>query len=679
MTVSAGRTADDMPNARLCASAHSLIPLGIVSGLLVAATIGLAGGAPPDSSEVGCHVEWVSARDGVKLATEVYLPVAPGRYPVILTRSPYNRRLTAAGSNCDNKQLANFARRGYVALGQDTRGRYRSEGTFEPFRQEKDDGFDAVEWAAVQPWSNGKVGIFGGSYGGVTALQATVAAPPHLVTAIASITASDYHDNWAYVNGAFDLQLNLGWTVNFLAADSYRRAMEGTGLSVEEMNRRVADWLANAQRDLLTKWVWTLPLKSFSKLQSIAPYYSDWVKHPNYDSFWAMASLEDQYSRVSVPTLTYGGWYDVFAIGTLRNFIGVRAVGGSDAARRGAKLVMTCCGHTGEQGHISWGPKAQAYDPDLNDRWFDFYLKGSQNGIDREPTARLFIMVPPDRGTKGSGFYIAADTYPLPNTQRRKFYLASGGQANTRLGDGVLGSQASGQPDRFVYDPKDPVPTMGGSLCCGDFLMRGALDQSKVELRKDVLVYTSAPLSDDLAVVGPVTVKLWAGSSARDTDFTAKLVDVHLDEFAHNVLDRIVRARFRKGSKVAPSLINPGRIYEYAIELGNTAVLFRKGHRIRLEVSSSNFPHFDRNPNTGHAFGEDAELVTASQTIVHDAEHPSHIELPIATGVHPQVASNEGQPMGLEILWKRAADNISKVPFKPYGVGWRPGNVIESK
>jgi hypothetical protein len=608
----------------------------IVSALLLATSIGLARGGAQQPSNPTCRIEWAPMRDGVKLATEVYLPASPGTYPVIMTRTPYNRRYTATGSNCDNKRLIELARRGYVGLNQDVRGRYRSEGVFDPFRQEKDDGFDAVEWAAVQPWSNGKVGIFGGSYVGVTTWQATVAAPPHLVTAVGSITASDYHDNWAYVNGAFDLHLNMGWTVNFLAADGYRRTMAGSGLSVEEMDRRVTKWVADAQRDLLTEWVWTLPLKNFSKLQTIAPYYYDWLSHPDFDAFWHKASLEQQYAQVKIPTLNYAGWYDVFAVGSVRNFMGARAHGGSAAARTGTKLVMTCCGHTGRQGLITWGEQAQSYGRDLDDRWFDFYLKGIQNGVDREPTARLLVMVPPDRGTQGSSFYIGAEAYPLPNTEMSKFYLASGGRANTRLGDGVLGASPSGPPDKFVYDPREPVPTMGGNLCCGDFLMRGALDQSKVELRKDVLVYTSAPLAGDLAAVGPVTVKLWAASSAKDTDFTAKLVDVHLDDVAHNVLDRIVRARFRNGSNMPPSPITPGRRYEYTIELGHTAVVFRRGHRIRLEISSSNFPHFDRNPNTGRPFGEDAQLVTATQTIYHDAEQSSYIELPVAPGVRIQ-------------------------------------------
>jgi putative CocE/NonD family hydrolase len=239
-------------------------------------------------------------------------------------------------------------------------------------------------------------------------------------------------------------------------------------------------------------------------------------------------------------------------------------------------------------------------------------------------------MVPPDTGRQGDGFYLAATAYPLPNARATKFHLRSGGKANTRNGDGVLSVDApAGPADKFTYDPRNPVPTMGGNLCCGDFLMRGAIDQSKVELRQDVLVYTSAPLNEDTTVIGPVVVKLWAASSATDTDFTAKLVDVHLDDVAHNVLDRIVRARYRNGSKTAPSLITPGRTYEYTIDLGHTATVFRKGHRIRLEVSSSNFPHFDRNPNTGRPFGQDTQLAVATQTIFHDASNPSYVELAV--------------------------------------------------
>ena len=587
-----------------------------------------------DPGEVTCVVEQVPMRDGVRLATEVYLPRQSGNYPVVLTRSPYTRGSLAAGSNCDNPRLTELARHGYVGLNQDARGRYRSGGAFDPFQQEGNDGYDTVEWAAEQPWSDGRVGIFGGSYVGATTLQAAAQAPPHLVTAVAEITASDYHDNWTYVNGAFDLHLNLGWTLAFFLADSYRRGMEGSGLSLEEMDRRVASRLEAGRRDLLSKWIWMLPLNSMPAFREHAPYYYDWLAHPDYDHYWGQVDVEERYADITVPVLHTGGWYDVFAVGTVRNFAGMRASGGSPAARNGTKLVMTCCGHTRTQGLIGWGPEAQAFDAALTSRWFDHYLKGVDNGINREPDVQLFVMVPPDSGTEGSGFYLAADDYPLPQAQAARFHLGSGGRASTRNGDGTLGRDApSGPPDRFVYDPANPVPTMGGNLCCGDFLMRGALDQSDVELRDDVLVYTSEPLAEDLVVIGPVTVRLWASSTARDTDFTAKLVDVHHDGIAHNVLDRIVRARYRNGSKSAPSLITPGETYEYTIPLGDTATVFRRGHRIRLEVSSSNFPHFARNLNTGNPLGQDAEMFTATQTIFHDAAHPSHVELPVAPDV----------------------------------------------
>ena len=591
-------------------------------------------GAQSNADDVTCHVEQVPMRDGVPLATEVYQPRQSGNYPVVLTRSPYTRGSQAAGSNCDNPRLTELARRGYVGLNQDARGRYRSGGAFDPFQQEGGDGYDTVEWAAEQPWSDGRVGIFGGSYVGVTTLQAAARAPPHLVTAVAQITASDYHDNWTYVNGAFDLHLNLGWTLAFFAADSQRRSLVGSGLSPEEIDRRVTARLEAGRRDLLPKWVWMLPLNSMPAFREHAPYYYDWLAHPDYDHYWGQVDVEQRYADITVPVLHTGGWYDVFAVGTVRNFVGMRANGGSPAARNGTKLVMTCCGHTRAQGLIGWGPEAQTFDAALTNRWFDHYLKGIDNGIDREPDVQLFVMVPPDRGTDGGGFYLAADEYPLPQAQPIRFHLGSGGRANTRHGDGTLSREApAGPPDRFVYDPADPVPTMGGNLCCGDFLLRGAVDQSDIELRDDVLVYTSEPLAEDLAVIGPVTVRLWASSTARDTDFTAKLVDVHIDGIAHNVLDRIVRARYRNGSKSAPSLITPGETYEYTIPLGDTATVFRRGHRIRLEVSSSNFPHFDRNLNTGHPLGQDAAMVTATQTIFHDAAHPSYLELPVAPDV----------------------------------------------
>jgi uncharacterized protein len=286
-------------------------------------------------------------------------------------------------------------------------------------------------------------------------------------------------------------------------------------------------------------------------------------------------------------------------------------------------------------GDIDFGPQNQ-YDLNaLYVRFFDRWLKGIANGIDTEPAAKLFVMVPPDSGTQGSGFWITSETFPLANTSTTKLFLQSGGHANTSSGDGVLvragaGDRSLSAADRFVYNPRNPVPTRGGDMCCiNDLLPSGAFNQAEIEKRDDVLVYTTAPLTANMTVIGQVNVNLWAMSSARDTDFTAKLVDVHPDGYAQNILDRLVRARYRHGSKLPPSFIEPGKAYEYNIELGNTSTVFKAGHRIRLEISSSNFPHYVRNQNTTDDVGTSTQMRNALQTILHDADHSSYLALPV--------------------------------------------------
>ena len=267
-------------------------------------------------------------------------------------------------------------------------------------------------------------------------------------------------------------------------------------------------------------------------------------------------------------------------------------------------------------------------------RWFDYWLKGIDNGVADDPPVRLFVMAPPDEGTAGGGFWIEADEFPLPDAVETRFYLRSGGHANSAAGDGVLSTDGpGGEADTYVYDPREPVPTVGGNMCCrNDMLASGAFDQRAVERRGDVLVYTTEPLEEDLTVIGPVQVELWAASSARDTDFTAKLVDVHLDGYAHNVSEGIVRARFRN-SDYLESWLTPGAVHDYTIDMGYTANVFRRGHRIRLEISSSNFPHFDRNLNTATVFGEGAEPQPATQRVLHDDLHPSQLVLQVAPDV----------------------------------------------
>ena len=614
----------------------------------------LASSAFAQTPATDCHIEWAPMRDGVKLATEVYLPTAQtGRLPVVLQRTPYNRFPPGPGSNCDSAAFAALAARGYAVLNQDVRGRYRSQGTMNALVQEANDGYDAIEWAAAQSWSNGKVGTTGGSYVGLTQWQPAIHTPPHLAAIVPGVTASDYHDHWTYVESVFDLWFGQSWMLLTFAGEQYMRNLEASGASPAEVQAKTAAWEAQGNQDILTKWVWQLPLTSFGVFRDLAPYYYDWLAHPTYDSFWARLDVENRWENVKVPALNSGAWYDIFQVGTVRNFQNMRTEGGTAAARTGTKLVMTCCGHAGTSGNLNWGPTRT--DTTLTNRFYDRYLKGIANGVENEPAVQMDILVPPDTGNVGTSFLLTANQFPLPGTETVKFDLRSGGRANTRNGDGVLVAHGADRDDdegrgnhgadrhdagrgshadQFTYDPRNPVPTKGGNMCCiPAVLPAGAHDQSEIELRDDVLVYTSAPLDRDLAVIGPVSVKLWAKTSARDTDFTAKLVDVHLDGYAHNVQDRIVRARYRWGSKLPPSLIEPGKPYQYTIDLGNAGTIFRRGHRIRLEISSSNFPHYARNLNTGRSNETDDRTEVARQTVLHDPEHASHLLLSVAPGV----------------------------------------------
>lgn len=606
---------------------------------------------------VTCSVEWAPARDGTLLATEVYLPADPGPHPVILQRSPYTRSPAAPqlASNCNNAQMTFLASNGYAAVLQDVRGRHRSGGVMDAMQQEADDGYDAIEWAAVQPWSTGKVGMIGGSYVGLTQYQPAIQTPPHLAAIAPHITASDYHDHWTYVNGAFDLWFAQSWMLLTFAGEQVIRNLEDAGLPQAEVFAKTAEWVANGRASILTDWVWRLPLDSFDEYrktsatdpvysQALAPYYYDWLAHPDYDAFWAKMDLEPRYGDVKVPTLNTGWWYDIFQIGTVRNFQNMQSGGGTPEARSGSMLYMWAgchaCPAGTKAGEIDFGPQNQQNLNALYVRFFDRWLKGVENGIDEEPAVKIFVMVPPSTGTVGGGFWLESETFPLPDTHVQRWRLASGGNANGVDGDGRLvrgvgaGPDARAGEDTFVYDPNDPVPTKGGNMCCvNDLLPSGAFDQRDIEQRDDVLVYTSEPLKQDVAVIGNVKVKLWAKSSAPDTDFTAKLVDIHQDGYAQNILNRVVRARFRHGSKLPPSLIEPGKAYEYSIELGNTATVFQQGHRIRLEISSSNFPHYARNQNTAAPVGSDAVVQIAHQTILHDGKHQSTLELPVVPSV----------------------------------------------
>jgi uncharacterized protein len=373
-----------------------------------------------------------------------------------------------------------------------------------------------------------------------------------------------------------------------------------------------------------------MPLNEFPLLRIGAPYFFDWLAHPYYDDYWRAISIEEQHDKIDVPALNVAGWHDIFMGGTLRNYAGMRARGGSSAARAGQRLLVGPWHHavpfSSLVGQVDYGfrsgPVAIDYDG-AQLRWFDHWLKGVDNGVDQDAPVRLFVM--------GVNEWRDEKEWPPPGIEIRRYYLHSRGKANSVYGDGALATEGPGDepPDSFLYNPLNPVPTAGGGLCCyANAQMGGALDQSMVEHRTDVLVYSTDPLTEDLEVIGPVTVTLYASSSAPDTDFTAKLVDAGPCGFARNLTDGIIRARVRE-SQSDPKLMVPGKVYEFRIDLWATANVFKAGHRMRLEISSSNFPRFDRNPNTGHELFTDAEMRPALQSVLHERSFASYLSLPV--------------------------------------------------
>jgi hypothetical protein len=507
------------------------------------------------------------------------------------------------------------AARGYAVVAQDVRGRYGSGGEWYTFKYESQDGYDTVEWAAALPYSNGKVAMYSGSYVGATQMLAAIASPPHLAAIFPQITASNYHEGWTYQGGAFALWFSQSWT---------------SGLALNTLERRVGG------ESKASRWDMDLPLAAYPVLnvgtsEGVAKYYSDWVAHPDYDDYWKQLSIDDHDANIKVPAYHQGGWYDLFLGGTLRNYIHIKARGGSEAARHGQRLIVGPWFHgpfNGKTGDIDFGPNARANQDvypmeDLRLRWFDYVLKGIDNGMAQEKPVKIFVM--------GRNVWRDEDDWPLARARETRFYLHSQGKANTLSGNGELSTVAptTEAADKYTYDPADPTPTRGGGLCCdNNNEPSGAFDQRPVEARTDVLVYSTPPFKEDTEVTGPVSVELYASSSAVDTDFTGKLVDVWPNGYAQNLTDGIQRARYRVSPEKA-EFTNPGEVYKFTIDLVATSNVFLKGHRLRVEISSSNFPHYDRNLNTGGDQGHSTRIVKAINSVYHDHEHPSALIVPV--------------------------------------------------
>lgn len=557
----------------------------------------------------------VKMRDGVNLSTDIYLPDAPGPFPVILTRTPYSNN--SAGGVEAGKW---WAARGYGYVTQDVRGKYDSGGQYTLFRDEANDGSDTLAWIASRPWCNGKIGTTGGSYGGYVQIAAAVSGTPHLTAMAASVTTGDIFNNWMYVDGALFLSFALGWG--------------GVDMDGHVMQYGPAyDWPAVYRH---------LPLANIGQAASHAnPGFHEILKHPRAnDPFWRGISFEKEIAAVSVPFLVVEGWYDIFLCGALKDDMLIRKSGKTATARKNKHLLIGPWTHVtgvrnnhpgkpagGPDRGIDFGEQAEMNMRLYYLRWHDRWLKGVDNGADREPPVKIFVM--------GENVWRFEEEWPLARTRYTSYYLGSGGRAGTAAGDGILSVAAPGggaEIDHFTYDPADPVPTIGGNLldCLGcNSVSAGPLNQQAVEARPDVLVYTTPVLTAPLEVTGPLTVKLYASTSAPDTDWTAKLVDVHPDGYAQNLQDGIIRARYRQGRNAPAALLEPGKVYEYEIDLWATSNAFGPGHRIRLEISSSNFPRFDRNLNTGEDPVTGTRLEVARQTVYHSAQYPSRIILPV--------------------------------------------------
>ncbi len=554
----------------------------------------------------------IPLRDGVTTYADIYRPASGPAMPGIVTRTPYDKEVFGAAALPVMPSALKLAERGYAVVVQDTRGRFRSEGEFTPFMTEGPDGYDTVEWIAAQEWCDGGVGIYGPSYVGATTMLAARERPPSLKCAIPIITADDYYDGWTYQGGAYQLGFATLWGMGLASALYMGRDRDLDPQHLKDLTAASS----NAPESLAAQ-----PLESIQGIGSagIASWWNDWIAHEARDDYWEPVRLSANYGQLDLPMFHVGGWFDIFGIGTVRNFQGI-----GTAASAPQHLFMGPWAHTyydRYMGERDFGPTGSAAFSGLvgkYNQFFDHHLKGIDADI---PSVTYFMM--------GANEWRTADAWPPAEATPQTLYLRSHGSANSLRGDGVLSlTPASGSEpaDRYLYDPERPVPSEGGPTLQSQVGLPGPRDQCAIEARDDVLCYTSAPLETAVVVAGPVTVSLWAVTDAPDTDFTAKLVDVQPDGRAISICDGIIRAKFR-ASLSEPTPVTPGEPTRYEIDLASTAQRFAPGHHIRLEVSSSNFPRFAPNPNTGGPLASEASTRPAVQHLLHDADHPSTLEI----------------------------------------------------
>ena len=561
----------------------------------------------------------LTMRDGVVLRADVYRPDDNEKYPAIILRTPYSKEGTGAG---DYFSAVPAAQAGYAVVIQDTRGRFTSDGEFTAMMPEGEDGYDTVEAVAAEPWCDGNVGMTGGSYLGRNQWQTAVEAPPHLKAMAPSIcTAGPISDT--QMGGMVALDQNISWyaamTIDML------EKMRKQGKDITEAREMVVQAMFNVKE--VCEF---LPLNEIPHFQfeGLSEGFSKRVGDTALAGLEAEKDLYWAYEKVEVPCLNVSGWYDLFGSSLFTNFVNMREKGATERAREGQHVFCGPWGHgpaSAYVGDLHFGPVGSAVAALAMPRhitFFNKYLKGIEPNPRHLPPVRYFVM--------GRNRWQSADDWPLPQTEYHRFFLHSKGRANSTAGNGFLSREEPGHepPDLFLYDPMNPVPTRGGRNLPSGSLVIGPLDQSNIERRDDVLCYTTPELREELEVTGPLKLHLFAATSAKDTDFMAKLVDVYPDGSAYNVAEGGIRARYRK-SILEPDPITPDEVYEYIIDMGATGIEFGQGHRIRIDITSSNFPRIDRNLNTGNPFGVDAEGVPAIQTILHNPDYLSYIDLPV--------------------------------------------------
>jgi putative CocE/NonD family hydrolase len=557
-------------------------------------------------------------RDGVELVSDVYRPDDDDAHPVLLMRTPYDRTYPVNAFHAID--LFEMALRGYICVVQDVRGRFASEGAFETYTYEADDGFDTIAWITDQPWCDGNVGMFGTSYMAQSSWLAASRHPPAL-RAIAPFESPDHATGGdRYRGGAIQLGLLASWAMTAIApAEVMRRARDNPELWAEFP--RVVD-----DADNLEALVDRLPLSPWPPIDERAGGLStQFGKTVRYEYHPPIARF--QIHEIAIPALVFAGWYDVFLQADLDSYNAIVAEGATDEARRLSRLVVGPWSHgmaSGMVGEQNFGMRASSLLLDMREnitrlhrRWFDARMRGIDSGIDKEPRVEIFVM--------GANRWRSSDTWPPADVAPRRWYLRAGE-------DGALSPEAPLQPAEpsvFWLNPDDPVPTRGGALLMGAHYIRGPVDQLRTELRDDVLVFTSEVLREPLTVIGPVKLVAWVAAQTPDTDVVARLCDVHPDGRSFNVVDGILRLRFRDGLD-HPAPLKPGEVYQVEVDLWSTAHQFQEGHRLRLHVAASDWWRYDRNPGTGQTAAEATEILPQRNLVFHDPERPSHLVVSVA-------------------------------------------------